>query len=157
MRKSKSAFTIVELLIVIVVIGILAAIVIVAYNGVQTRAAASRSISDLKHIQKSLELYKATNGTYPETPSNNWLNSDTNPTDYVPGLTSGTIAKLPTPQFGGDGSTYMYRSNGTDYKIMAHGGQYQTLCPIVKEQYPEMVPSRDCWAYAFYSPGGRLF
>ena len=35
MSKSKSGFTIVELLIVIVVIGILAAITIVAYNGIQ--------------------------------------------------------------------------------------------------------------------------
>lgn len=35
MIKSRSGFTIVELLIVIVVIGILAAVTIVAYNGVQ--------------------------------------------------------------------------------------------------------------------------
>jgi prepilin-type N-terminal cleavage/methylation domain-containing protein len=38
MLKTKSGFTIVELLIVIVVIGILAAITIVAYNGIQDRA-----------------------------------------------------------------------------------------------------------------------
>ena len=38
MKKTKSGFTIVELLIVIVVIGILAAITIVAYNGIQSRA-----------------------------------------------------------------------------------------------------------------------
>lgn len=37
-NKQNSGFTIVELLIVIVVIGILAAITIVAYNGVQQRA-----------------------------------------------------------------------------------------------------------------------
>ena len=38
MRQTKSGFTIVELLIVIVVIAILAAITIVAYNGIQNRA-----------------------------------------------------------------------------------------------------------------------
>lgn len=38
MFKNKNGFTIVELLIVIVVIGILAAITIVAYNGIQNRA-----------------------------------------------------------------------------------------------------------------------
>lgn len=38
MRKRQGGFTIVELLIVIVVIGILAAITIVAYNGIQERA-----------------------------------------------------------------------------------------------------------------------
>ncbi|RYF29318.1 MAG: prepilin-type N-terminal cleavage/methylation domain-containing protein [Chloroflexi bacterium] len=40
--SSKSGFTIVELLIVIVVIGILAAITIVAFNGVQKRAQQSK-------------------------------------------------------------------------------------------------------------------
>lgn len=58
-------FTIVELLIVIVVIGILAAIVIVAYNGVQDRARVSSVKSDLANARKSLMVYNVDNGTYP--------------------------------------------------------------------------------------------
>ena len=58
-------FTIVELLIVIVVIAILAAITIVAYNGIQGRARDSQRVSDLKTIVKALEIYKTNNGTYP--------------------------------------------------------------------------------------------
>lgn len=50
-------FTIVELLIVIVVIAILAAIVIVAYSGVQTNAKAGAIISGLKSSEKALDLY----------------------------------------------------------------------------------------------------
>ena len=61
----KSGFTIVELLIVIVVIGILAAIVIVAFNGVQNRAKDSERSSELASIQKALELYYIDNGGYP--------------------------------------------------------------------------------------------
>lgn len=60
--KNKPGFTIVELLIVIVVIGILAAIVIVAYNGVQTRARDSQRASDMAHIKKSLLMYNSVNG-----------------------------------------------------------------------------------------------
>lgn len=67
MIKSKSGFTIVELLIVIVVIGILAAITIVAYNGLQARARNSVRVGDIKNIQKALELYKIDNGDYPPT------------------------------------------------------------------------------------------
>lgn len=63
--KQSSGFTIVELLIVVVVIGILAAITIVAYNGVQTRSRDSQRDTDLANIQKALELYYADNGTYP--------------------------------------------------------------------------------------------
>lgn len=65
MRKSSSGFTLVELLIVIVVIAILAAISVVAYRGVQNRAHDSRRLSDLTAITKALELYKSEIGNYP--------------------------------------------------------------------------------------------
>lgn len=51
-------FTIVELLIVIVIIGILAAIVIVAFTGIQNRAHDAAVENDLVQIGKRLELYK---------------------------------------------------------------------------------------------------
>jgi prepilin-type N-terminal cleavage/methylation domain-containing protein len=65
MRKSTSGFTIVELLVVIVVIGILAAITIVSYNGVQQRARVAVAQADLGNMANYLELFKADNGTYP--------------------------------------------------------------------------------------------
>ncbi|GEM_PF-2619191 len=65
MRKTVSAFTIVELLIVIVVITILAAISIVAYNGIQNRASAAVLKSDLAHAARQLGLEQAESGSYP--------------------------------------------------------------------------------------------
>ena len=65
MNKSRSGFTIVELLIVIVVIGILAAITVVAYRGIQSRAQSAAALSVVDSYQKVLEMYKATNGYYP--------------------------------------------------------------------------------------------
>lgn len=67
MIKSKSGFTIVELLIVIVVIGILAAIAIVAYNGVQIRARNTQQISVAKTYVSAFGAYVAANGAYPGT------------------------------------------------------------------------------------------
>lgn len=58
-------FTIVELLIVIVVIAILAAISIVAYNGIQERARDSQRLQDVKTITKALEMYYLDNGRFP--------------------------------------------------------------------------------------------
>ena len=66
-KIKQQGFTIVELLIVIVVIGILAAIVIVAYNGVQNRARATQYQTDVLAINKKSEIYKTVNTTYPLT------------------------------------------------------------------------------------------
>ena len=66
MRDSRG-FTIVELLIVIVVIAILAAISIMAYNGIQDRARETGVKSELTLAAKQLELDRSTSGRYPAT------------------------------------------------------------------------------------------
>lgn len=62
--KEYKGFTIVELLIVIVIIGILAAITIVSYNGIQSRARETSLKSDLTNIAKQIEVFHA-DGDYP--------------------------------------------------------------------------------------------
>ena len=52
----RRGFTIVELLIVIVVIGVLAAISIAAYNSVQSKARDSSRIAKLDQLVKGIEL-----------------------------------------------------------------------------------------------------
>lgn len=61
--QKQKGFTIVELLIVIVVIAILAAITIVAYNGIQNRAKASAVQSDVVNLVKKVEAFKAQSTT----------------------------------------------------------------------------------------------
>ncbi len=65
-EKQQVGFTIVELLIVIVVIGILAAITIVAYNGIQNRANDAAVQSNLDAIGKQIRLYYAREGVFPK-------------------------------------------------------------------------------------------
>lgn len=64
-NTSAQGFTIVELLIVIVVIGILAAITIVSYTGIITRAHQSKLISDVGSAGKLMSVDKSVTGVYP--------------------------------------------------------------------------------------------
>lgn len=128
-------FTIVELLIVIVVIGILAAITIVAYNGVQQRARDAQRQSDIQTIAKALEMYYIDNGAYPDgngsttingswstTADSSWQNLATALKPYISNLPSDPLAAsnqgksiLPT---GAKVYNYAYfanRASGTTY------------------------------------------
>jgi prepilin-type N-terminal cleavage/methylation domain-containing protein len=74
LKKRNQGFTIVELLIVIVVIGILALLVITTYSGIQAKARNSKRASDVKSLQTQIEAYFSQNGYYP---SRTDMNSDT--------------------------------------------------------------------------------
>lgn len=86
MRRSTSAFTLIELLIVVAIIGILAAIAVPNFLNAQTRATISRCMADIKAIANALEMYHSDRNNYPEG-RGNWaifgLNKLTTPIAYI--------------------------------------------------------------------------
>ncbi len=65
LKRKEQGFTIVELLIVIVVIGILALLVITTFTGIQKKARDSERETDVSAVAAQVEAYYAQNAKYP--------------------------------------------------------------------------------------------
>lgn len=89
--KTQSGFTLVEILIVVVILGILAAIVIPQFSDASTEAKTSSLCSDLQTVRSQIELYKI-------------QHNDDLPSDAAVGIVSAMTAQTDI-----DGNT------GTDY------------------------------------------
>jgi len=168
MKQSRSGFTIVELLIVIVVIAILAAISVVAYSGIQQRGRMSARASDIASIQKALEIYRVDNGTYPATTATTSTNlpagfagsygsvtsyaySVSNNSTWLKALTDlKTISKAPTDPVNDNTNFYMYYANNT---------ASWTNCPV--PFYVLVLESKDAdsikGSRGVYCPGAAYF
>lgn len=128
LESNQKGFTIVELLIVIVVIAILAAISIVAYVGIQNSARASERQSDANNIVKVAETHFAEHGRYPETatefggtsnatlPANVIVRDSTLPT----GTQTVDNANGPTVNPSNGNKTYTVRSCGPQNGVMVY-------------------------------------
>jgi type II secretory pathway pseudopilin PulG len=62
---SDSGFTIVEILVIVLIIGVLMTILLLTYSGVQSRQRNTTRINDIKLVQSNLETYYAQSGFYP--------------------------------------------------------------------------------------------
>jgi type II secretory pathway pseudopilin PulG len=73
--STDAGFTIVEILVIILIIGILSTLLILTYSGVQVRQRNTARINDIKLIQANLETFYAQSGFYPtltEMNSSTW-------------------------------------------------------------------------------------
>lgn len=79
LKKNNKGFTIVELLIVIVVIGILALLVVTTYGGIQAKARNAKRSADMSAVQTQLEAFFSQNAYYPSLADMNsatWLSTN---------------------------------------------------------------------------------
>jgi general secretion pathway protein G len=104
--KAKGGFTLVEILIVVVILGILAAIVIPQFTEASTEAKLSSLVSDLQTVRSQIELYKIQhNDTLPGSTSGvSWEQAMTMKTDVDGTLNANGkygpyLQKVPTNQF----------------------------------------------------------
>lgn len=72
-RGRNRAFTLVEILIVVVILGILAAIVVPQFTNAANDARGGNIVTQMQTLQNQIELYAArNNGAYPDFAANQW-------------------------------------------------------------------------------------
>ncbi len=125
--QKQAGFTIVELLIVIVVIGILASITIVSFNGVQSRARDTRRSADIHSVQGALELYKLDNGVYPSVGTDNsGYDLSTLATALVPSY----LSKLPVDPKNTPSYSYVRGTIANDSYAIRMNYESKTNCHV---------------------------
>lgn len=151
LKIKKAGFTIVELLIVIVIIGLLATIVIVAYNGVQDNARRTSLISDLGNASSLLALDLKQNKTYPSTlglaNGGNGIPASPNTTyQYI----VGTSTSSPTFCLAATNGTYSYMTDQDGPPITGH-------CNLLANSSIEKTGTNEFLQYADLAPIFNLY
>lgn len=120
MKFFSKGFTLAEILVVVSIIGVLASLIAVNVSSSQQRARDSRRQADLQNISGALELFRATNRSYPVQSSGpvavdgSILNSTLVPTFL------GNLPKDPHPNLSAwQGYTYVTDTTGTKFSLEA--------------------------------------
>lgn len=128
-KMNRKGFTLIELLIVIIILGVLAALITGNFFTSLKKGRDARRKSDLEQIQRGLEMYYEDKKTYPLTVDVTFGNS------LIDSI-SGKIYMQRVPNDPVSGKDYQYLSaDGTDYKIFACLENDQQMLPYESTGY----------------------
>ncbi len=135
MNQAQKGFTLIELMIVVAIIGILAAVAIPAYQDYTTRAKVSEILTIASAARTSVAEYYISTGGYPATTTAAGISTDADQSDYVSDIafatsSGGTRLTYTLTDFGGaatNGKTFEYLVMGSPsgVKVNCTGGDLE--------------------------------
>lgn len=108
-QKPRAGFTLLEVMVVIVILGVLASLVVPNLLGNKEKADRQKAISDIVALENALDMYRLDNGRYPTTEQGleALIQQPANMADSRNYRTGGYIKRLPKDPWGND---YQYLS-----------------------------------------------
>ena len=118
--RGQDGFTLIEIMVVILIIGLLALMVVPRLRGVADRAKRTKAQADIQELKQGLDRYYLDNGSYPTTDQGLQAlvtppTAGRVPSNYEQG---GYIEKLPSDPWG---NQYFYQSDGSSYALKSFG------------------------------------
>ena len=124
MRRNEKGFTLIELMVVIVILGILAGLIVPRIMGRPDEARQAKARIQLESLETALKLYKLDNGNYPSTEQglNALVEQPTVGTSVKNWRQGGYLEKGKVPKDPWD-NDYVYISPGAhgDYDLISRG------------------------------------
>lgn len=118
--KKQSGFTLIEVMVVVVILGILAAVIVPKIMSRPEQARIVKAKQDVAAIQSALDLYKLDSGSYPTTDQGLQALVTKPTSDPIPRnwKSDGYLQKLPSDPWGED---YQYTNDSEKLKIWSYG------------------------------------
>jgi general secretion pathway protein G len=118
-RKSEDGFTLIELMVVILIIGLLATIVVQNLRSATDKAKRVKAQADIAQIKSGLDRYYLDNGSYPTSDQGLSGLVSAPSTGNVPKDWGGPyLEKIPPDPWG---NVYFYQSDGNSYTLKSFG------------------------------------
>ncbi len=123
-RNHQEGFTLIELMVVILIIGLLATIVVQSLRGATDKAKRTKAEADIAELKTALDRYYLDNGNYPTTEQGLQAlvtapTSGPIPANYEDG---GYVQQIPLDPWG---HPYVYQSDGNTYTLESYGADGQ--------------------------------
>jgi general secretion pathway protein G len=115
-RGAATAFTLIELLLVMVILAILAAVIVPKFTGRTEQAKQSRALQDITNLKGQLNIYETDVGSFPQT-----LDQLRENTANAPNWHGPYVDKLPDDPWG---HPYVYRppsGDSTEFVLLSAG------------------------------------
>jgi len=123
LRAAEQGFTLLEIMVVVVIIGLLAAIVVPNFVGNIDKAAMSRAKQDIRGIETALNLYRLDNFRYPST-SDGLQALVTNPGESIAPNWKAQLRKLPMDPWNHP-YQYAYPGQHGEFDVFSYGADGQ--------------------------------